>query len=301
MGKFEEMMRTTAANADESLGQGRDHTGLVLPQVVPPARLQGVTKSRNSVEIPVDRVQADPDQPREEFDEESLGRLADSLKQRGQLQPIRVRWDEGEAVYRVVVGERRWRAARLAGINTVACLVVSGEPSPSELLIDQLMENVLREDLKPVEQARAYKTLMEQGGLTQIQLAETLQVAQSTIARALALLNLPTSIQEQVDTGELASNLAYEITKVGDPEEQTELARKAVEGRIKRDEIRAKVARPGRGGRPRSWSCITPDQVKVTIAGLESEPDTEAMLAALRFATQRLRSERKRSGPTRAA
>ena len=95
MGKFEEMMRTTAANADESLGQGRDHTFVALPQVVPPARLQGVTKSRNSVEIPVDRVQADPDQPREEFDEESLGRLADSLKQRGQLQPIRVRWDEG--------------------------------------------------------------------------------------------------------------------------------------------------------------------------------------------------------------
>ena len=129
---------------------------------------------------------------------------------------------------------------------------------PNELLIDQLMENVLREDLKPMEQARAYKTLMEQGGLTQIQLAETLQVAQSTIARAPALLNLPTSIQEQVDAGELASNLAYEITKVGDSEEQTELVRKAAEGRIKRDEIRAKVARPGRGEPLRSWGCITP-------------------------------------------
>ena len=123
--------------------------------------------------------------------------------------------DEGEAVYRVIVGERRWRAARLAGIKTVACLVVSGEPSPNELLIDQLMENVLREDLKPVEQARACKTLMEQGGLTQVQLAETLQVAQSTIARALALLNLPASIQEQVDAGELASNLAYEGSLLG--------------------------------------------------------------------------------------
>jgi ParB family transcriptional regulator, chromosome partitioning protein len=264
-------------------------------------QFEGRTKLNGACLIETDRIAPDPNQPRTDFDPEALDRLAASLKTRGQLQPIRVRWDEGEAVYRVVVGERRWRAARLAGINTVACLVVSGEPSPNELLIDQLMENVLREDLKPVEQARAYKTLMEQGGLTQIQLAETLQVAQSTIARALALLNLPASIQEQVDTGELASNLAYEITKVGDPEEQTELARKAAEGRIKRDEIRAKVARPGRGGRPRSWSCITPDQVKVTVAGLESEPDTEAMLAALRFATQRLRSERKRSGPTRAA
>ena len=266
-----------------------------------PRQFEGRTKLNGACLIETDRIAPDPNQPRTDFDPGALDRLAASLKTRGQLQPIRVRWDEGEAVYRVIVGERRWRAARLAGIKTVACLVVSGEPSPNELLIDQLMENVLREDLKPVEEARAYKTLMEQGGLTQVQLAETLQVAQSTIARALALLNLPASIQEQVDAGELASNLAYEITKVGDPEEQTELARKAAEGRIKRDEIRAKVARPGRGGQPRSWSCITPDQIKVTVAGLESEPDPEAMLGALRFATQRLRSERKRSGPTRAA
>ena len=213
---------------------------------LPPVR--GSDQAQWGLSIETDRIAPDPNQPRTDFDPEALDRLAASLKTRGQLQPIRVRWDEGEAVYRVVVGERRWRAARLAGINTVACLVVSSEPSPNELLVDQLMENVLREDLKPVEQARAYKTLMEQSGLTQIQLAETLQVAQSTIARALALLNLPASIQGQVDAGELASNLAYEITKVGDPEEQTELARKAAEGRIKRDEIRAKVARPGRGG-----------------------------------------------------
>src|SRR5262245_7495776 len=172
MGKFEEMMRTTAANADESLGQGRDHTCAVLPQVVPPARLQGVTKSRNSVEIPVDRVQADPDQPREDFDEESLHRLADSLRQRGQLQPIRVRWDEDRQHYVILVGERRWRAAQMAGLPSLSCIIVEGDLGEAERLSIQLIENALREDLKPIEQAKAYRTLMEAHGWSGNQLAK---------------------------------------------------------------------------------------------------------------------------------
>ena len=181
-------------------------------------------------------------------------------------------------MYRVIVGERRWRAARLAGIKTVACLVVSGEPSPNELLIDQLMENVLREDLKPVEEAR----LQDPHGAGRshpVQLAETLQVAQSTIARALALLNLPASIQEQVDAGELASNLAYEITKVGDPEEQTELGQRPRRGGSSATRSGPRSpAGPGRA--PQVVELHHPRQIKVTVDGLESEPDTEAMLAA---------------------
>jgi ParB family chromosome partitioning protein len=125
MGKLEELSRLTAGNVQDSLGIGRPArpAEAPAPATAPsaPARWQGVTKSKNAVEIPVERIVADPGQPREEFDEEALGRLAESLRTRGQLQPIRVRWDEGSERYMILVGERRWRGERtgtqLGGAN----------------------------------------------------------------------------------------------------------------------------------------------------------------------------------------
>ena len=136
--------------------------------------------------IRVDRLIRDPHQPRTEFDEEGLRRLALSLKDRGQLQPIRVRWDEAEGHYVVVTGERRWRAAQLAGLEALACVVMTSPVAAEDLLEDQLIENCLREDLKPIEQARAYKSLMDSRGLSQRQLAERLQIGHPAIAKALA-------------------------------------------------------------------------------------------------------------------
>ena len=117
MGKLEELSRLTAGNVQDSIGVGRPARPADAPASAPsaPARWQGVTKMRNAVEIPVDKIAPDPDQPRDEFDEDSLGRLAESLRTRGQLQPVRVRWDEGRERYMILVGERRWRAARMAG------------------------------------------------------------------------------------------------------------------------------------------------------------------------------------------
>ena len=166
--------------------------------------------------IRVDRLTRDPHQPRTEFDEEGLRRLAQSLKDRGQLQPIRVRWDEAEGRYVVVTGERRWRAAQLAGLEAMACVVMTGPASAEDLLEDQLIENCLREDLKPIEQARAYKSLMDSRGLSQRQLAERLQIGHPAIAKALALLHLPDEIQESVERGEIAPGTAYELSKVED-------------------------------------------------------------------------------------
>ena len=84
--------------------------------------------------IPIEKIQSDPDQPREEFESEALDRLAESLKVRGQLQPIRVRWDEGRGVYVIIIGERRWRAAVQAGLPTMSCVVHDGSVDPGELL-----------------------------------------------------------------------------------------------------------------------------------------------------------------------
>ena len=141
--------------------------------------------------IRLDRIVTDPNQPRTEFDPESLARLATSLRERGQLQPIRVRWDDTASCYVVVVGERRLRAAQLAGLESLACVVVAGEPTAEDLLEDQLVENCLREDLKPIEQAKAYKSLMASRGLSTRQLAERLQIGAASVAKALALLDTP--------------------------------------------------------------------------------------------------------------
>jgi ParB family chromosome partitioning protein len=211
---------------------------------------EGRRRLDSAAVIRVDRIIADPNQPRAEFAPEALGRLAESLKTRGQLQPIRVRWDDAASPYVVVVGERRWRAARIAGLQSLACVVVTGDVAPEDLLEDQLIENCLREDLKPIEQARAYKSLMTKRGLSLRALAERLQVGHASISRALALLELPQEIQESVERGDIAPNTAYELSKVTDPTEQAELARDAATGTLKRDEIKARTSKPRKGRGP---------------------------------------------------
>jgi ParB family chromosome partitioning protein len=214
-----------------------------------PANLQGVTRTREAASIRTDRIIADPDQPRTEFDPEALNRLSDSLKAKGQLQPIRVRWDEARGAYVVIVGERRWRAAIMAGIETLACIIVDGAVEPSELLAIQLVENALREDLKPVEQARAYRRLMDAKGWSTRQLAAELAVAQPQVVRTLALLELPEGVQEAVEQGALAPGTAYEVSKLESPEDQAEVAARVVNEKLTRDQV-SEVVRARKEGRP---------------------------------------------------
>jgi ParB family chromosome partitioning protein len=203
----------------------------------------GRKQLREACTVRLDRIIPDPDQPRKEFDPEALSRLAESLKARGQLQPIRVRWDQGKGIYVVVVGERRWRAAQLAGMETVSCVVVGGEPTSAEVLEDQLVENALREDLKPVEQARAFRTLMDGLGLTQQQLAAKLQISQTTVSQSLSLLELAEAVQARVESGDLAPSAAYQIAKVADPDVQRELAERVMNEGLNRSEAVAAVRR----------------------------------------------------------
>src|SRR5512135_1710622 len=132
MGKLDELRRLAVGNVNESMGgspppmHGVSAAG---PRPVP-ARLQGLTRQNDVAQIPLDKIDRDPNQPREEFDEEALRCLAESLKARGQLQPIRVRWDDVLGVYVIVCGERRWRAARMAGLLTVSAVVMDGPIEP---------------------------------------------------------------------------------------------------------------------------------------------------------------------------
>ena len=206
-------------------------------------RLKGVLSLKRAFLIPVDRIVPDPEQPRREFDPEGLRELAESLKNRGQLQPVRVRWDEPSGNWVLISGERRWRAAALAGLPSLQAVEAKGTLTTDEILEDQLVENCLREDLKPIEQARAFKSLMDVRGWSHRQLAEQLHIAPSAVSQALALLKLPDAVQESVEVGNLAPSAAYELSKVNDPEDQARLAAQVVAEGLSRAETAEAVRR----------------------------------------------------------
>ncbi len=254
MSKMDELRRAALGNIDESMGAGRGAVpgeprpaGMPGPRPVP-SRLQGVRRSQDVAEVPVGKIGRDDDQPREEFDPDGIARLAESLKARGQLQPIRVRWDEARDQYVIICGERRWRAAQMAGLATLACVVVDGPMDPAELLAVQLVENALREDLRPVEQARAYRRLMDARGWSARQLADELSVGHPAIVKALALLKLPDSAQALVEDGTIPPSVAYEASKIGDAGEQADVLRRAASGELSRDDVAEAARRSGSRG-----------------------------------------------------
>lgn len=249
---------------------------------------EGRSRLKEAAAIRRDRIVPDPAQPRTEFDPEALDRLAGSLRDRGVLQPIRVRWSAEADRYVIVVGERRWRAAGLAGLETIPCVVVDGDASPEDIMEDQLVENCLRSDLRPVELARSYQALMAARGLSQRALAERLRVSPASVAKAVALLGLPESIQESVDAGVIGPDVAYQLSKVEDASEQADLAGRAVAGSIRRDEIQVRTRTPaqprrGRGGRP-AWHHDHRGLVRVTVAALGDEATEGDLVDALKAA-----------------
>ncbi|MGE3820593.1 MAG: ParB/RepB/Spo0J family partition protein [Isosphaeraceae bacterium] len=258
MGKLDKILSTSGANIDASMGAGRtprplhgtrELHGATGASGASSSRLQGLIRSKDAAEIPVDRIDRDPAQPREDFDEEGLDRLAESLRTRGQLQPIRVRWDEPLARYLIVCGERRWRAAKRAGLPTLSCVIMDRPADPAELLALQLVENALREDLRPVEQARAFRALMDRHNWGGRQLAQELCLHPSAVTRALALLELPETVRDQVEQGALPASVAYEVSKLPDPTMQRELADAVVGEGLTRSEV-TEAVRAVRSRRP---------------------------------------------------
>jgi ParB family transcriptional regulator, chromosome partitioning protein len=256
MAKLDELMKASRAVAAESMGSPRSsapmHGASPPPVAQTPERLKGVARSKNAAEIPVDRIGPDPDQPREEFDEDALDRLAESLKAKGQLQPIRVRWSEERGQYVIICGERRWWAAQRAGLETMSSVIVEGPIGAGELLALQMIENCVREDLQPIEQARAFRSLIDLNGWSARQVARELGIVQSNVVRALALLDLPAAVQEQVEQGALPPATAYEVSKLEDPDAQAEVAARVVAEGLSRAEtveaVKRAASRPRAGG-----------------------------------------------------
>lgn len=219
-----------SGNLDESIGVRRQNGG--HPKLSPVASLKdaGRRPLRGAASIRIDQIIPDPSQPREEFLPESIERLAGSMQEKGQLAPIRVRWSGGDNKWIIICGERRWRAAQRARLETVECLCHEENLSGAEVLELQMIENLLREELSPIEQARGFSSLMELRGWNGKQLAEQMHVPASTVSRALALLDLPPEIQRRVDSGEVAARSAYEISKVKDNAVKHDLAEKVAAG-----------------------------------------------------------------------
>ncbi len=246
-------LEEVSLNVDESMGQRRNARKTQLSPVSS-AKDIGRRPLRDYGKVEVNRIIADPHQPRNEFDEGEIERLAGSIRAHGQLHPIRVRWDESIEKWVIVTGEQRWRATVSAGLPAIDCYFVEGEVSESELREQQLVENLLRTDLKPMEEARAIQSLMELNDWNGKQVAQALRVTTSRISRSLALLDLPPEIQQQVDAGTLPKSSAYEISKLDNSEQQTKVATQAASGELSHSQTvrQIKQRRGKKSAKPRS-------------------------------------------------
>jgi len=177
--------------------------------------------------VSVEGIRPNPHQPRRAFDEGALARLATSIRQDGLMQPIVVRPAE-EGRYDLVAGERRWRAARQAGLDQVPAIV--RDLSDRQLAEWALIENLQREDLNPIERAQAFRGLVEQFGLSHEQVAERVGRERSTISNLLRLLELDEGVQELVRLGQLSGGHARALLGLSDDAAQRQLARRAVAG-----------------------------------------------------------------------
>jgi len=158
-----------------------------------------ISENNNIIDlIPIEKLEPNPFQPRKVFNSESMEELAKSIKDRGILQPIVVREKQGkEKQWQIIAGERRWRAAQMAGLHEVP--IYKNNIKEEEVAIIALIENIQREDLSPLDEARGYKKVMEQFSLTQEELAKTMRRSRAYVANFIRLLNLPTEIQNLIE------------------------------------------------------------------------------------------------------
>lgn len=184
-----------------------------------------VVESSAYRELPIYKVEPNPDQPRREFDEVELQALSDSISVHGVIQPLTVR-EMPNGYYQIIAGERRWRAARIAGLSDVPVVVIEADDRKAMELA--LIENLQRQDLNPVEEALGYQTLMEEYGLTQEDTAQQVGKSRSAVANTLRLLALTPEVLEMLKRGELTAGHARAILSLKSEKQQLEAAKKII-------------------------------------------------------------------------
>lgn len=179
--------------------------------------------------LPISKVEPRSQQPRKYFDEQGLQELSDSIAEHGIIQPLTVREISG-GYYQIIAGERRWRAARMAGLDEVPARIIEADDKKTMELA--LVENLQRENLNPAEEARGYKTLMEEYGMTQEETAKRVGKSRPVIANALRLLNLPDVVMDMLQNGEIAPGAARAILALEKSEYQIKAAETVVKEKL---------------------------------------------------------------------
>ena len=174
-------------------------------------------------QLPLHRVEPNPDQPRQDFNEEELQSLAESIRVHGVIQPLTVR-ETSDGYYQIIAGERRWRASRLAGLTEIPALVIEADDKTAKELA--LIENLQRQDLNSVEEALGYQSLMDDFGLTQEEAAERVGKSRSAVANALRLLTLDKKVLEMIRVGSITAGHARAILMLKSEKKQVEAAQK---------------------------------------------------------------------------
>lgn len=208
-----------------SSGQRKSALGRGLGALLADARAPMASGNGGVTRLPIEEVHPDRANPRRTFDEAALEELATSLKNQGVLQPILVR-REPRGGYRIIAGERRWRAAQRAGLSEIPALV--REASDAEAYELALVENIQRADLSPLEEAEAFRRLIDERRLTQEQVADRVGKDRSTIANALRLLSLPNEVKQLLAEGDLDMGHARAILGLTKPQDMVALARDVV-------------------------------------------------------------------------
>ena len=197
----------------------------------PPASAAASSKNKTQeiVQLPVEKLVPNPGQPRKNFDETELNELSESIKTYGIIQPV-IAADAGDGTYIIIAGERRTRAARLAGLETVPAII--RDYTDQKRLEISLIENIQRTDLNPIEEAAAYKNLMDFSKLSQDELAARVGKNRSTVANALRLLKLPVEIQKSIEEGKVSSGHARALLSVTETKARDKLFRDILTGEI---------------------------------------------------------------------
>jgi ParB family chromosome partitioning protein len=250
--------------------------------------------------LAIEQIHANPRQPRRRFDQEATAGLADSIRAQGVVQPVLVR-PRAAGGFELIAGERRWRAAREAGVPTVPAVI--READDRDTLLLGLVENVAREDLSPIEEARAYAILLDEFGLALGEVAERVGKSKPTISNRVRLLELPSDVLELVGRGALTEGHARALLSVPDHDARRRLARRIVrDGMSVRSAERAAKA-AGAATRERRTSAVDPAlaqrvrdafrtltgfDAKVGAAGLQVALDGDVQLEELAEALERL-------------
>ncbi len=210
------------AKRNSELGLGRGLNALLGDPGLQP-------QGEGSVSLPISQVEPGLNQPRKRFDEDALADLAESIRIHGVIQPLTVR-RLSSGYYQIIAGERRWRAAKAAGLSEVPAVII--EADDRKVMEIGLIENLQREDLNPAEEARGYRVLMEEYGLTQEQVAERMGKSRPAIANTLRLLSLPEDLMKLVEEGTLSAGHARTILGAPSPDLQRRAAKKVIEGQL---------------------------------------------------------------------